>query len=92
MENMEYGLGDCVDIMIPRTDLLEKNKAIKSLELRIQQQVAEFHYQIKQGEALHSEKMRDIHREYCDVIEELKVSQTSSCEKRKNIHSIHLSL
>lgn len=29
-------------------------------------------YQMRQGDAFHSEKMREVHRGYCDAIEELK--------------------
>ncbi|XP_058814914.1 cilia- and flagella-associated protein 57 [Topomyia yanbarensis] len=65
-------LGLCSDILIPRQDLLDKNDTIATLELRIQQQIMEFQYKMQQGDAFHSEQMRDIHRDYCSAIEELK--------------------
>lgn len=69
---MDPELGKCVDVMIPRKDLIEKIETIDSLELRIAQQIAEFQYQMRQGDAFHSEQIRDIHTGYCDAIEDLK--------------------
>ncbi|XP_058450791.1 cilia- and flagella-associated protein 57 [Malaya genurostris] len=65
-------LGLCTDILISRQDLVDKNDAITKLEMRIQQQIMEFQYKMQQGDAFHSEQMRDIHRDYCTAIEELK--------------------
>ncbi|XP_053692096.1 cilia- and flagella-associated protein 57 [Sabethes cyaneus] len=65
-------LGLYSDILIARQDLVDKNDAIATLEMRIQQQIMEFQYKMKQGDAFHSEQMRDIHRDYCSAIEELK--------------------
>lgn len=67
-------LGLCSDILIARQDLVDKNDFISTLEMRIQQQIMEFQYKMKQGDRFHSEQMRDIHRDYCAAIEELKVS------------------
>lgn len=69
---MDTELGKCVDVMIPRKDLIDKIETINSLELRIEQQIAEFQYQLRQGDVFHSEQMRDIHKGYCDAIEDLK--------------------
>ena len=69
---MDPDLGKCVDVMIPRPDLLDKIHSIKSLEQRIEQQIAEFQYQMKQGQASHSDQMREIHEGYCKAIEDLK--------------------
>lgn len=66
-------LGLCSDILIARQDLVDKNDFITTLEMRIQQQIMEFQYKMKQGDRFHSEQMRDIHRDYCAAIEELKV-------------------
>lgn len=69
---MNTDLGRCVDVMIPRTTLVEKIDKIAALELRIQQQIAEFQYQMTQGAASHSEAMREVHSGYCAAIEDLK--------------------
>ncbi|XP_035778469.1 cilia- and flagella-associated protein 57-like [Anopheles albimanus] len=65
-------LGRCADVLIARQELIEKNEAIATLEMRIQQQSAEFQYKMQQGDAFHSEQMRDIHKDYCAAIENLK--------------------
>ncbi|XP_065072592.1 cilia- and flagella-associated protein 57 [Ochlerotatus camptorhynchus] len=65
-------LGQCSDILIARQDLVDKIDLISTLEMRIQQQIMEFQYKMKQGDRFHSEQMRDIHRDYCAAIEELK--------------------
>ena len=66
-------LGACTDILIARQELVDKNESVRTLETRIQQQIMEFQYKMKQGDAFHSEQMRDIHRDYCAAIEDLKV-------------------
>ncbi|XP_055598286.1 cilia- and flagella-associated protein 57-like [Uranotaenia lowii] len=68
----EPELGLCTDVLIARQDLVDKNETISTLEMRIQQQIMEFQYKMKQGDRFHSEQMRDIHRDYCAAIEELK--------------------
>lgn len=70
---MDSELGQCVDVMIPRRDLIERIDTITSLEQRIAQQIAEFAYQMRQGAAFHSEQMRDIHEGYCKAISDLKL-------------------
>ncbi|XP_058125091.1 cilia- and flagella-associated protein 57 [Anopheles ziemanni] len=65
-------LGRCSDVLIARQELIEKNDSISTLEMRIQQQSMEFQYKMKQGDAFHSEQMRDIHKDYCAAIENLK--------------------
>lgn len=69
---MDPELGQCVDVMIPRADLLDKIATILMLEQRITQQIDEFQYQLRQGSAFHSEQMRDIHTGYCSAIADLK--------------------
>lgn len=65
-------LGQCMDVMIPRRVLMDRIETIAELQRRIEQQVAEFQYQLRQGAAFHSEQMRDIHSGYCAAIEDLK--------------------
>jgi Mg2+ and Co2+ transporter CorA len=64
--------GTCTDVLIAREDLIEKSDTIEKLHRRIRQQFEEFQYKMKQGDAFHSEQVRDIHKGYCDAIEELK--------------------
>lgn len=68
----DVDLGKNVDIIIPRSELLDKTNMIVSLERRLVEQLAEFQYQNKQNDAFASEKMRDIQSEYCAAIEALK--------------------
>lgn len=81
--SMDPDLGYCTDITIKRNDLVEKIQKIVSLELRIEQQAAEFQYQIRQGDAFHSEQIRDIHTNYCAAIENLK-------ERNEKMESQHV--
>lgn len=80
---MDPELGQCVDVMIPRSDLLHKIGNIKMLEQRIAQQIDEFQYQLRQGSAFHSEQMRDIHTGYCSAISDLK-------EKNETMEAQHV--
>lgn len=81
--DMDPELGKCIDVMIPRSDLVDKIETIASLEQRIAQQISEFQYQLKQGDAFHSEQMRDIHTGYCAAIEDLK-------EKNQQMEAQHI--
>lgn len=65
-------LGTCSDITTSRGNLLTKIETIKSLELRMEQQVQEFQYKIQHGDVFHSEQMREIHSSYCAAIEDMK--------------------
>lgn len=69
---MDTVLGTCTDVMSPRADLLAKNNTIKNLEKRMREQVEEFQFKIQHGDVFHSEQMRDIHKNYCDAIQDLK--------------------
>lgn len=80
---MDSELGQCADVMIPRKDLLENINTIQMLELRVAQQVAEFQYQMRQGNAGHSEQIRDIHNQYCAAITDLK-EKNDDMENRRN--------
>lgn len=80
---MDADLGKCTDVIIPRAALIDKNQTIISLENRIAQQLNEFQYQLSQGNAFHSEQMRDIHTGYCEAIEKLK-------EKNESMEAQHI--
>jgi len=60
------------DILIPRRELISKVDQLALLEVRLEEQIAEFIYQKQQGESFHSEQMRDIHENYCSALEDLK--------------------
>ncbi|XP_050311353.1 cilia- and flagella-associated protein 57 [Anthonomus grandis grandis] len=61
------------EILISREILEDKMDQIKNLHLRLKELETEHSYQMRQNDALHSLKMRDIHSEYCHAIEELKI-------------------
>ncbi|XP_030754252.1 cilia- and flagella-associated protein 57 isoform X2 [Sitophilus oryzae] len=61
------------EILISREILEDKMGQIKNLQLRLKELETEHSYQMRQNDALHSLKMRDIHSEYCHAIEELKI-------------------
>lgn len=60
------------DILISRERLEEKITQIKELSQRMHELITEHAYQIRQDEATHSTKVREIHEEYCAAIEELR--------------------
>lgn len=51
---------------------------INNLHLRLKELETEHSYQMRQNDALHSLKMKDIHSEYCHAIEELKIKNEVS--------------
>jgi hypothetical protein len=65
-------MGKCEDILISRQELNSKVDQIALLEMRINEQIAEFQYQKQQGDSFHSEQMRDVHEKYCSALEDLK--------------------
>lgn len=69
---VDCDLGRVEDILIPRSELVAKEEHINLLQLRINEQVAEFLYQKQQGETFHSEQMREIHENYCSALDDLK--------------------
>lgn len=69
---VDEDLGNVEDILIPRTILVSKEKQINLLQIRINEQIAEFNYQKQQGETFHSEQMREIHENYCAALDDLK--------------------
>ncbi|CAH1154655.1 unnamed protein product [Phaedon cochleariae] len=61
------------EILISRQILEDKIDQIKNLQLRMKELETEHSYQMRQNDALHSLKMKDIHAGYCNAIEELKL-------------------
>lgn len=70
--DIDSDLGAIEDILIPRNELVAKEDQINLLQMRINEQIAEFMYQKQQGESFHSEQMREIHENYCSALDDLK--------------------
>lgn len=60
------------EVLIPRTQLADKIEQITSLELRLRQQAEEFEYQLSQNEIFDGQQLQEVHRSYCNALEELK--------------------
>ncbi|KAM7345855.1 testes of unusual size isoform 2-T2 [Cochliomyia hominivorax] len=60
------------EVLIPRNILAEKNEQISNLEIRLKQQAEEFKYQLSQNEIFDGQQMAEVHRSYCQALEELK--------------------
>ncbi|ALC42004.1 CG4329 [Drosophila busckii] len=60
------------EVLIPRTQLSDKNEQIVNLELRLKQQAEEFQYQLSQNEIFDGQQLQEVHRSYCSALEELK--------------------
>lgn len=60
------------EILISRQILEDKIDMIKNLQLRMRELETEHSFQMRQNDALYSSKIKDIHSEYCQAIEELK--------------------
>ncbi|XP_030372781.1 cilia- and flagella-associated protein 57 [Scaptodrosophila lebanonensis] len=60
------------EVLIPRSQLNDKNQQITSLELRLKQQAEEFQYQLSQNEIFDGQQLAEVHRNYCAALEELK--------------------
>lgn len=71
-EVIDAEMGKCEDVLISRRELNAKVDQISLLEMRINEQIAEFQYQKQQGDTFHSEQMRDVHERYCKALEDLK--------------------
>lgn len=61
------------EILISRHILEDKMDQIENLKLRMKELETEHSYQMRQNDALHSLKIKDIHSGYCNAIEELKL-------------------
>ena len=82
-EEIDPQMGKCEDVLISRRELTSKVDQIALLEMRINEQIAEFQYQKQQGESSHSEDMRNIHDTYCKALEDLK-------RQNENLQAIHV--
>lgn len=70
---IKYDLSSSNEILISRQVLEDKMDRINNLTLRMKELETEHSYQMRQNDALHSLKMKDIHSGYCNAIEELKI-------------------
>nr|CAH7744510.1 unnamed protein product [Callosobruchus chinensis] len=70
---IKFDLVAANEILISKHVLEEKMETIKNLSLRMKELETEHSYQVRQNEAVHALKMKDIHAGYCNAIEELKL-------------------
>lgn len=70
---IKFDLCTSSEILISRQILEDKMDQIKNLTLRMNELETEHSYQMRQNDALHFLKMKDIHAGYCNAIEELKL-------------------
>lgn len=75
---IKFDLCSSTEILISRDILEDKIDQIKNLSLRMKELEIEHSYQMRQNDALHSLKMKDIHAGYCNAIEELKLKNEVS--------------
>lgn len=69
---MDQDLLRSQEVLIPRNILAEKNEQIINLEIRLKQQAEEFQYQLSQNEIFDGQQLAEVHRSYCQALEELK--------------------
>ncbi|XP_075166965.1 testes of unusual size [Haematobia irritans] len=69
---MDQDLLKSQEVLIPRAILEEKNEQIVNLEIRLKQQAEEFQYQLSQNEIFDGQQMAEVHRTYCNALEDLK--------------------
>ncbi|CAH2006904.1 unnamed protein product [Acanthoscelides obtectus] len=78
------------EILISKHVLEEKMETIKNLSLRMKELETEHSYQVRQNEAVHALKMKDIHAGYCNAIEELKLkNEQMEAEHLQEINNIN---
>ncbi|XP_014102441.2 cilia- and flagella-associated protein 57 [Bactrocera oleae] len=70
--SMDTDLLRSQEVLIPRNILHEKNEQITNLEIRLRQQAEEFQYQLSQNEIFDGQQLAEVHRSYCQALEELK--------------------
>lgn len=66
---------------------------IKDLSMRMTELVTEHAYQMRQTEAQHASKIKDIHEAYCLAIEELKEKNTQLvAEHAQEMHALNMEI
>lgn len=81
--HVDIELGKCVDVLIPREELLDRLGAIESLEQRMGQQADEYEFQLKRKDEDYTKQITQIHTEYREIIEDLK-------EKNRKLEADHI--
>ncbi|XP_066249993.1 cilia- and flagella-associated protein 57 [Euwallacea similis] len=70
---LDKELSSSNEILISREILEDKMGRIKNLQLRLQELETEHAYQMRQNDAVHALKMKEVQLEYCHAIEEIKI-------------------
>ncbi|XP_031833358.1 testes of unusual size [Nomia melanderi] len=60
------------EVLIGKGDLLEKIQTVQDLNVRMRERETELAYKTRQIELQHNDKVRDLHKGYCEAIEELR--------------------
>ncbi|XP_061387739.1 cilia- and flagella-associated protein 57 [Musca vetustissima] len=81
--SMDQDLLKSQEVLIPRAILAEKNEQIVNLETRLKQQAEEFQYQLSQNEIFDGQQMAEVHRSYCQALEELKRINAEAEERHR---------
>jgi tRNA A37 N6-isopentenylltransferase MiaA len=68
------------DILISRQILEERIAQTKNLQMRLHELEAEYAYQLRQNDVVNALRMKEIHADYCQAIEELKEKNEASLE------------
>ncbi|XP_067002116.2 cilia- and flagella-associated protein 57 [Anabrus simplex] len=79
---MDKEFSYAAEILINKDDLKDKIHKIVDLTQRIKELENEHNYQMRQTEAFHADKLKEVHEGYCQVIEELK-------DKNEQLESEH---
>ncbi|XP_073812366.1 testes of unusual size isoform X1 [Musca autumnalis] len=82
--SMDQDLLKSQEVLIPRAILSEKNEQILNLETRLKQQAEEFQYQMSQSEIFDGQQMAEVHRTYCQALEDLKLVNTEAEERHRS--------
>ncbi|XP_033323342.1 testes of unusual size [Megalopta genalis] len=76
------------EVLISKGDLVEKIQTIEDLNVRMRERENELAYKMRQIEVLHNDKVRDLHKGYCEAIEELR----DKISKLKEDHKSELNI
>ncbi|XP_050501847.1 cilia- and flagella-associated protein 57 [Diabrotica virgifera virgifera] len=78
------------EILISKQILEDKMMQIRNLQIRMKELETEHSYQIRQTDALAASRLKDVHKEYCNAIEELKLkNEQMEAEHIQEINNIN---
>ncbi|XP_076234209.1 testes of unusual size [Calliopsis andreniformis] len=81
------------EVLISKADLEEKIQTINDLNTRMRELETEHAYKMRQIEIQNNDKIRDLHKGYCEAIEELRDKITKLQEGHKNeINAINVEI